>query len=94
MINYWNSKYFISNNEKKIFKLSGNFEENTAETILKVKIISTEDFELNCLVQWNKKENGIQPDASWISSKEIYEKDPKLLIRFYQTKIKLNSFFH
>jgi hypothetical protein len=83
------SKSTAENDEKIICEIPGNFEEDIAEIISLAKIINTEHFELNCLVQWKKRENGIQPEATWISSKEIYEKDPRLLIRFYQTKIKL-----
>ncbi len=69
--------------------IQGNFEEDKAELILKSTIIDNISLELNCLVQWKIRENGITPESTWISSKEIYEKDAKLLVRYYETKIKL-----
>jgi hypothetical protein len=83
------SKSTAENDDKNIFEVLGNFEEDTADKILKAKILNNENLEFNCYVQWIKREDGIQPESTWISSKEIYEKDPRLLIRFYETKIKL-----
>ena len=72
-------------------EILGNFNEDIAFKIVQAKIIDSNLIELNCLIEWEKRKDGIKPSNTWISSKEIYEKDPRLLLRFYETKIKFPS---
>jgi len=44
--------------------------------------------ELMCLIEWNPRSNGITPDPSYHKVEYFKKKYPKLLIDFFETKLK------
>jgi len=44
--------------------------------------------EVNCLVEWNQRKNGIKPMESFVSNKILREKCPNLLLDFYESRLR------
>jgi hypothetical protein len=78
-------------NGGKINLPEGSFETDKAHKIINAKIINDNDLELNCLIQWAIRQNGIRASNSWYSSKYIRKRDPEILIDFYEARVKLPS---
>lgn len=43
---------------------------------------------LMCAVEWQKRENGLQPSSTFYTNEEIKLNDPKILIDYYESKLK------
>jgi hypothetical protein len=67
----------------------GNLDEHSPLKIENATILDDVNIELNCLVSWNLREDGIQPMKTWISSNIIRKKNPELLLKYYESKVKL-----
>jgi hypothetical protein len=68
----------------------GSFEEGDIPLkIVHARILQEKKLELNCLIQWTVRKDGITPNNTWISSQIIRKKAPELLIDFYEARVRL-----
>lgn len=65
---------------------NANVEKDEVETILSAK--RNDKNCLICQVRWKIRSDGIQPDDSYVENKYLKKRYPKLLIEFYESKIK------
>ncbi len=66
--------------------VSGKIECDIPKSILSARLF--EKTEVICLVEWKKRYDGSQPLQSYVSNKILRVKYPKLLIEYYEYKIK------
>ena len=78
--------------EMKATEVNGDFESDIGDNIIDAKIINHKDIELNCLVRWQKRGDGTQAHDTWFSSNIVRKRDPELLLKFYEKRIKLPVF--
>lgn len=81
-----------ANNSINIKQEEGNFlYGDVIEDIIDAKIIKNElefiEINIQLLVKWQKRSNGVVLRDSWVSSDILKIKDPKKLINFYESKI-------
>lgn len=72
-------------NEKDDYQILRNISDNIPKKIRSVKKI---DEELFSLVEWEERSDGLMNDPAYIPSLILREINPKLLIEFYESKIK------
>ena len=65
---------------------SANFDTDEVERVLNAK--RSDKNILLCHVKWKIRSDGIQPDDSFVENKFLKKRHPKLLIEFYESKIK------
>ena len=65
---------------------SADFDTDEVECILNAK--RNDKNILLCHVKWKIRSDGIQPDDSFVENKFLKKRHPKLLIEFYESKIK------
>ena len=68
---------------------TANIEKDEVEAIINAK--RNEKNSLICQVRWKIRSDGIQPDDSFVENKYLKKRYPKLLIEFYESKIKFIS---
>ena len=78
----------LGNDEEIQLKIVGSFEENDRPKRLVTARLMSPNNEVNCLVEWLQRENGIKPLESFISNKILREKCPQLLLDFYESRLK------
>lgn len=73
----------------KTNKTFGHFDHgDKAKRIISAK---PEKNDVMCAIEWEPREDGFQPVTSHISNSIIKERDPLLLIRFYESKLKFET---
>jgi hypothetical protein len=73
-----------------VFKEKGSFKFDTANRIIGARI--TPNKEIFCLVEWKPRLYGEISEPTYYSSKEIRDKDIKLLAEYYESLVKLPNF--
>jgi len=66
----------------------GNFDEFQADRIVDAMIVFKDTVEFKCLVSWKTNKEGLIPKNSYVSSNTIRKRDPELLLKFYESKMK------
>lgn len=66
----------------------GSLDEDIPNKIESAQILNDVNIELNCLVSWNIREDGVTPRNTWISSNIIRKKNAELLLQYYERKVK------
>jgi hypothetical protein len=66
----------------------GNLDDDIPIKIESAQILDDVNIELNCLVSWSKRDDGVTPKNTWISSNIIRKKNAELLLKYYETKVK------
>lgn len=81
-----NYKKFRKNKMTKSEIVHEDIEEgNIPEKVINAKLI---DKKLYCLVKYVERSDGIIPDDSYVPSSVLTEKCPRLLVDFYESKLK------
>lgn len=73
-----------------VVNIEANLDEHTPDKILTATILNDSPLELNCLVSWEVKDinTNTTPKSTWISSNIIRKKNPELLLKYYESKVK------
>jgi len=86
-----NNEVSLTLNEESLIdhqvKVKGNLDNNIPLAIIKAGLLSSDNKEINCLVEW-KEINGVKPESSWISSSVLRIRSPLLLCDFLLSNIK------
>jgi hypothetical protein len=69
-------------------KVIGSFESNDIPKRLVTARLASPNNEVNCLVEWLPRKNGIKPQDTFISNKILRDKCPNLLLDFYESRLK------
>jgi hypothetical protein len=69
-------------------KIYGSFEANDVPKKLITARLDSDSGEVNCLVDWEKRVNGLKPTESFISNKVLRQKCPYLLLDFYESRLR------
>jgi hypothetical protein len=83
----------ITHRSKKAFFKSkrGDIKHDKVKRIISGKIIDAKNFQLNCLVEFDKRTDGYTPEPRNYSSELIRVHAPQSLIDFYQSRISINK---
>jgi hypothetical protein len=72
-------------------KVYGSFEfKDLPKRLITAKLVGPNN-EVNCLVEWMPRENGIKPAESFVSNKFLREKCPNILLDFYESRLRFPS---
>jgi hypothetical protein len=81
----------IGDDENLTPKVNGCFEsKDVPKKLITARLMGPYN-EVNCLVEWMPRENGIKPNDSFISNKILREKCPNLLLDFYESRLRFPS---
>jgi len=81
----------IGDDENLTPKVNGCFEvKDVPKKLITARLMGPNN-EVNCLVEWMPRENGIKPNDSFISNKILREKCPNLLLDFYESRLRFPS---
>jgi len=94
--------HFVHENDKNknithraknfVFKSrSGDIKHDKVKRIISGKITDPKNFQLNCLVEFEKRPDGHTPDPKNFSSDVLRIHAPQCLIDFYQSRISINK---
>ena len=78
--------------KKSAFKSrSGDIKHDKVKRIISGKITDSKNFQLNCLIEFEKRPDGFLPEPKHFSSELVRVHAPQSLIDFYQSRISINK---
>lgn len=78
----------IGDDENYAQKIYGSFESKDVPIRLITARLVGSNNDVNCLVEWVPRDNGIKPSDSFISNKILREKCPNILLDFYESRLR------
>jgi len=85
-------KNITHRSKKTLFKSNrGDIKHDKVKRIISGKIIDAKNFQLNCLVEFDKRSDGYTPEPRNYSSDLLRVHAPQSLIDFYQSRISFNK---
>jgi hypothetical protein len=78
----------IGDDENYAPKIYGSFEsKDIPKRLITARLVGSNN-EVNCLVEWLPRDNGIKPSDTFISNKILRERCPNLLLDFYESRLR------
>ena len=76
--------------ENQVFSLIGDIK--LGDTPLKIKTAKKDqDGSVRCLIEWNRRSDGYQPEDSFVLNTELRKKYSDVLLDFYESRLKFNN---